>query len=493
MLPSPMCECLFKLLPDNIISSAFRWADGMGNEDENKLPACQLDKVQSMVTDSYTKRHISTARRYHNDYSEGHSEDGSLEWWDGDKWDEALPALPKEEVDVGFWMDTLCVPREKELRRKAILKMRLIYEYAHRVLVFDAAIMTVPFDCDITSKYFRLYQSNYLRRLWTLQEAVLARSLFFQLKGGALTAHELEDEARSYASVKHFYSNLIHNCATPFETLFEFYVFLGTKPDDITVDMAFSPFVDAICHRATKQPEDETLCFTALLRLDVDALLKAPDNRRMEKFFDLVGTLDSEIIYNTFPRLQTPGYRWAPRSFIGQAYSLSPILNARSWENERPSAEIRPGGGLLFISPGALLDKQMTGPHLGTEFYFTHGKPSTWYHIRLEPDHDGQCAQWKADAEYAIITFENVNKDSPPSEAVLGIVESTDDEDRITVEPVSRAKMTVPDQALLKKKKSLAAQYLKGTKKFKEIEKSFKGVYPVSGERLKGKQKWCVM
>jgi hypothetical protein len=461
----------------------------MGNEDENKLPACQLDKVQSMVTESYTKCHISTARRYHQ---EG---DDSLEWWDGDNWGEALPALPKEEVDVGFWMDTLCVPREKELRRKAILKMRLIYEYAHRVLVFDAAIMTVPIDSDIATKYFRLYQSNYLRRLWTLQEAVLARSLFFQLKGGALTAHELEDDVRSYASVKHFYSNLIHRCSTPFQTLFEFYVFLGTKPDDVKVDAAFSPFADAICHRSTKQPEDETICFTTLLRLDVDALLKAPDNRRMETFYDLVGSFNPEIIYNAFPRLETPGYRWAPQSFIGQSYSLSStgISNARSWEVERPPATVRPGGGLLVTSPGAFLNPMMTGPHLGTEFYFTGEDLSTWYLTRLEPDHEGKYSTWKAKTFYAIISFEELHEYSPPTEAIVVRMEETEDGEGIAAVPVSRAKVSVPDQAALEKRKLLAGPYLKGAlQKFKDIEESFEGVYPVSGECLK-EQEWCVM
>jgi hypothetical protein len=145
-----MCKCL--LLDDNGVSLAFRWADGMGNENENKLPACQLDKIQAAVTDSYTKRHISTARRYHRDYSPGHSGGGSLDWWGGDKWDEPLPGLAKEEVDVGFWIDTLCVPRGADLRRRAIAEMRKIYESAHRVLVLDATIMDVTIDADITTK-----------------------------------------------------------------------------------------------------------------------------------------------------------------------------------------------------------------------------------------------------------------------------------------------------------------------------------------------------
>ena len=138
----------------------------------------------------------------------------------------------------------------------------------------------------------------------------------------------------------------------------------------------------------------------------------------------------------------------------------------------------------------------MTGPHLGTEFYFTLEKSSTWYLVRLDPDHEGQYYEWQSDAHYAIISFEKISKDSPISSAVLGIIESTDDENCITVTPVSLAKVEVPEQGLLKKLKSTAAPYLKGIKTFKEGKeklKLFKSIYPIRGERLGSKQKWCVM
>jgi hypothetical protein len=51
------------------------------------------------------------------------------------------------------------------------------------------------------------------------------------------------DEVRSYHSVKNYYSNMATKCATDFEAVFEFYLFL-TGPDvHMTVLQAFYPFV----------------------------------------------------------------------------------------------------------------------------------------------------------------------------------------------------------------------------------------------------------
>lgn len=499
----------------------------MGNEEENGLPICQLEKVQNMVTNTYTKQHISPARRYHPSYIPGRETDNlEVTWWDGYIWDEALPALPREEIEVGFWLDTLCVPREKELRKKAILQMRQIYQCAHRVLVIDSSLLDLSIETDLITKYFRLYLSNYLRRLWTLQEAVMARSLIFQLKDGSITPRELEHETLEYKSVIQFYSDIIQHCSDPFDTLFDFYVIGDAHVQELTPEIAFAPFADAIQHRSTKQPLDETLCFAAILRMDVDPLLKVADDKRMEKFFEMLGTIDATIIFNNFPRLSTPGFRWAPQSIIGQAYNLFPISHERSWEVERGMGEIIEGGGLHVTFPGIDLDLASIGPHLGTKFYFTEDVTSTtWYLVRLLPDSEGNYHEWKQGAHYAIIAFEEVKKDTPLSDSIIVIVESEEGSERITVTPVARAKFEVPTQTQKVRLKAVAASHIEGSTRFAQKTKkflrgskiikygakviaetvkvvtehiklgkvSFDGIYLAEGRRLDSEQKWRVM
>jgi hypothetical protein len=213
----------------------------------------------------------------------------------------------------------------------------------------------------------------------------------------------------------------------------------------------------------------------------------------MEKFFELVGTFDAQIIFNDFPRLTTPGYRWAPRSFLGQSNELLTVSNDRSWEVSRAEAKVRPGGGLLVEFPGAKLNTSPIIPHLGKQFYFASEQDNIWYLIRLQPDENGEYMKWAKDAEYCVVSFEDLAENSPTSEAVLAIKKSVDEEGRITVDPVSRAKLEVPKQSDLEGLKSLAEPYLKGDAQLDGSENPFQGVLPVTGAQLDAQQKWCIM
>jgi hypothetical protein len=137
----------------------------------------------------------------------------------------------------------------------------------------------------------------------------------------------------------------------------------------------------------------------------------------------------------------------------------------------------------------------MTGPHLGTRFYFVSEKSSTWYSIRLQTNAEGEYSTWNENTSYAILSFEKIRRDSPPSEAIIGIVKATDEGGCITIEFLSRAKVEVPEQTSLKELKDLSGPYLAGEKPIptEGEEDPFGRIYPVRGVRLESKQKWCVM
>jgi hypothetical protein len=121
-----------------------RWADGMGNPLENRLPDCQLARIQEMVNNlDFPGRDLS---------------------------------LP-----VAFWMDTLCIPvadKYKPLRKECIKSMRLIYSEASAVLVLDAWMQKVPLTTPASERSIRFYTSSWLRRLWTFQEGILNKKVF---------------------------------------------------------------------------------------------------------------------------------------------------------------------------------------------------------------------------------------------------------------------------------------------------------------------------
>jgi hypothetical protein len=106
--------------------------------------------------------------------------------FDVGKWQGLSPV--KYDGRVFFWMDTLCVPRTPEnIYKEAIKKMRDVYANAERVLVLDAELMASTAECSYEEINVRIKCSTWIRRLWTVQEAVLAKKLIFQFRERAHT------------------------------------------------------------------------------------------------------------------------------------------------------------------------------------------------------------------------------------------------------------------------------------------------------------------
>ena len=102
-----------------------------------------------------------------------------------------------------------------------------IYEKADRVLVLDSLIQEIPRPSSIIDKFVRIHVSKWNHRLWTLQEAQLARSLFFQFRDGAETFQDMAWP--DHRDVMQICSPVRLNCATKLE---EFYrTFRGLNED----------------------------------------------------------------------------------------------------------------------------------------------------------------------------------------------------------------------------------------------------------------------
>jgi len=129
------------------------WSDGLGNFINNSMPQCQLSRIQ-----------------------------------------EAVDSLYPKEQSIPFWMDTILIPNQKEfvdIKEAAIHDMTQIYKNADKVLVIDSELITCSIHSNHTAIAIRILLSNWLRRLWTLQEGVFANEIHFLLSDETISLSSL--------------------------------------------------------------------------------------------------------------------------------------------------------------------------------------------------------------------------------------------------------------------------------------------------------------
>jgi hypothetical protein len=84
-------------------------------------------------------------------------------------------------------MDTLCIPvgtEYSEARYLAILSLTRVFSDASTVLVLDMELVDVSTTVSYLEKELRMITSDWMRRVWTFQEALLTRpgNLYWQFK-----------------------------------------------------------------------------------------------------------------------------------------------------------------------------------------------------------------------------------------------------------------------------------------------------------------------
>jgi hypothetical protein len=160
---------------ESLIQICQVWADGLGNQEANALNSCELIRLRTptqtlMIRDDREQKHISN----------GASKNHTL-----------------------IWIDTLCCPVSPSIAKNiALQKIRDVYQSAQRVLILEASLEAYKAEeMKIVEKLGRIYASGWLRRLWTLQEGALARSLYFQFAYCALYLETLRKEIEQKAQV----------------------------------------------------------------------------------------------------------------------------------------------------------------------------------------------------------------------------------------------------------------------------------------------------
>ncbi|KAI4164984.1 MAG: hypothetical protein LQ342_001260 [Letrouitia transgressa] len=316
----------------------------------------------------------------------------------------------KTAVPELFWIDTLAIPEKgkyEEERVKAISQMHNIYTHAKYTVVLDLSLMQVQMGSGYSNPAMKITMCKWMTRLWTLQEAVLSKNLYFRFHDRICSMEDLEqmfdDEDLE-----------LHSCLPSLTRIYHSSI-LGEKRREIQTQFrkseGWKPKSDFLASvwkaaqwRSTTHPMHEFLSLATMLNLNIEFFAKPSqsnegtdeykrecDGRMIELLSRFAATSPCPIppgmIFLPGPRLPEKGYGWAPRTWLSSREIDSPDpLSLPHTENTRLNAS----EGLEVQFPGFLLHDLGDGRdtlYMRKHFFFSADSTLLdWY--RVEPAED---------------------------------------------------------------------------------------------------------
>lgn len=353
------------------------WSDGLGNSEANEIFFCQLRYIYDCLQ-SLRKQQRSSFKRFGE-----------------------LVVQRVANPPVILWLDTFCVPVGEENRsdrNRAIERMAQTYSDAKNTLVLDSEIRQASVSHNRSELIMRLYCSAWMRRLWTLQEGVLAsRRLCLQLSDGivnlfddvwrkgfkkAYSTMEGNGARARYGVIKHYLRNFYE---------YESLVFLHrfTRLSDFKetpLPQRFAMAWDEVRWRNTSRVTDMTVCFAGILGLNPKELFQTQgeaEDSRLRKLLELCsrenGELPSTILFAEGPHMtDVPGWSWAPAS-LPRAYRSMTLQLPRAYGRRKRmvSSAKRDAGGLKVNLSGFLLAPRDLPLRLPCTIFY--GEGFTWH------------------------------------------------------------------------------------------------------------------
>ncbi|OTA98502.1 hypothetical protein M426DRAFT_69668, partial [Hypoxylon sp. CI-4A] len=105
----------------------------------------------------------------------------------------------------GIWWDTLCIPRDRAARSKALDTMNRNYEYARITLVHDRFLRNIPFD-NPEKACLAVILSSWFTRGWTALELAKSRKVKIIFKN---SIKDLDNDILSRVKDKYFAARVI--------------------------------------------------------------------------------------------------------------------------------------------------------------------------------------------------------------------------------------------------------------------------------------------
>lgn len=268
------------------------WSDGLGNPRENQMRRCQVERLRRLVKEFFGADH-----------------------------------------KIFFWIDTLCVPLSKDMRKVAIQRMSSTYKNATHVLVLDSQLQRIS-ACGqldsvlLTEIMLRIANSGWMKRLWTFQEGRFAKQLIFQFADKTLDLLELIIQQ----GIRFF------QCFDPVANQGCFQLMsIVSLTSSISHGQGFQQLSDtvgwpdiylrhvfnALSWRSTSRAEDEAVCLASLLNLDPGIFLDIPLEEHIPKLLLQIRKVPINLLFARGPRHDAPGFGWCPSSFLNSEVSYT--------------------------------------------------------------------------------------------------------------------------------------------------------------------------
>jgi hypothetical protein len=250
------------------------WSDGMGNPRQNAIPPCLICSLDFCVQKMFEKL--------------------------------------KPGKEPKFWLDTICVPLSpREARDSAIENMRRVYADASSVLVITQDLISRPLPKTFQETIVRICQSKWFKRLWTMQEGVLAKSLAFQFENHAIDYEFLDDRLHLEIHATTDTSALVGSRANLMVSNLITMQGINKSREDL-----FDSLWLNVRHRATSRPSDQAVCASILCGLDLRPVLAADNEDKMRVFWKTCRDIPLGVFWANGPRFDFETMRWAPKSLL---------------------------------------------------------------------------------------------------------------------------------------------------------------------------------
>ena len=149
-----------------------------------------------------------------------------------------------------------------------------------------------------------------MQRVWTLQEALLAREIHFEFSSGIVPASDLLQALCERASAR------CDARITPALCVARNTSTVAVIEPSITGSKhTFSGILALLHRRSMSQPEDEPLAIAGLLNVNPEKIMSQPDlQSRIRTLLVEVGTVPRDLIFHDSDHMWKSGFRWCPTS-----------------------------------------------------------------------------------------------------------------------------------------------------------------------------------
>lgn len=400
------------------------WSDGMGNVRGNSLPKCRLPFLQRAIWQCRAPIKMNRGR----------PGDTTLKSYSLLIDDDEASGLASQAI-LPFWLDTFCVPKTSgDAKTTALRLMGKTYASASKVLVLDGRFCSPSlgghgFEIAIESHSYmdcvaRIIGSKWMRRLWTLQEGLLASELLFMFKEGPLDVRNIISGIKAYSTELVPGYLVARQLARSLEQMLEF----GEARND-----AYERLLrvwNLSVGRTASKPGDAALCLASSIGLDAGDLHKASETRS-RLFFSMLDTVPQSIVFNDAEKLSDVGFRWADRKLA------KVLMDAHSPRakimNSPPSLEVNfpayiaqltlaNGDGAPSTTEYDLQDDQ--GQHLiltlNSDFLSPSPNEETSYILLMEKECLFSDAEVTRSRKVLVLTKLDSGKDNVPSGNIVG-------------------------------------------------------------------------